>query len=197
MIRNALHLFYFLLPVICAGVCNMIYVKLPTVRRWNAPMDHGRLAADGKRLLGDHKTWQGFFGMIVLTALWMTYFVHLARRHDWAHNLAVVDYRAWRFPLQALLNGAVWGFGYVLFELPNSYIKRRIGIPPGKNARGAPGILFLFLDQADSVVGCLVTMLVFFRPTWQQALGIFILGTGVHYLVNLLLYVAGLKRQAG
>jgi len=197
MLKATLQLSLFLLPVICGGVCNMIYVKLPLVRRWNAPMDHGRLASDGKRLLGDHKTWQGFFGMIILTALWMTFFVHLARRYGWAHNLSVVDYRAWRFPLHALFYGAVWGFGYVLFELPNSYIKRRIDIPPGKNARGPLGFLFLFLDQADSVVGCLVTMLVFFRPTWQQAIGIFILGAGVHYLVNLLLYVVGLKRQAG
>jgi len=188
---------FFLLPVILGGICNMIYVRLPWVHRWNAPMDGGRRAGDGYRLLGDHKTWQGFAGMIVLTALWMTFFVFIDRRFDWAHRLAVVDYRLWHFPLQALLNGALWGFGYVLFELPNSYIKRRINIAPGKNAGGGVGLLFLFIDQADSVVGCLLVMLVFFRPSRTEALTLFIIGIGIHYVVNIFLFLSGLKKQAG
>ncbi len=188
---------YFLLPVILGGVCNMLYVRLPWVRRWNAPMDGGRRAKDGERLLGDHKTWQGFGGMIVLTALWMTFFVFIDHHFDWAHRLAVVNYRHWIFPQQALFNGAIWGLGYVLFELPNSYIKRRIHIPPGKNARGGIGLLFLFLDQADSVAGCIVSMLAFFRPGWTEILTIFVMGVGIHYIVNIFLFLVGLKKQAG
>lgn len=197
MNATPVQLTYFLLPVILGGICNMLYLRLPWVQRWNAPMDGGRLDRDGKRLLGDHKTWQGFFGMIVLTALWMTFFVFIDSRFDWAHRLAVVNYRPWRFPLQALMNGGLLGFGYVLLELPNSYIKRRIDIAPGKNARGGIGLLFLFLDQADSVAGCLLLMLVFFRPRPAEVLTIFIIGVGIHYIVNILLYMVGLKKQAG
>lgn len=188
---------YFLLPVVLGGICNMVYVRLPWVRRWNAPMDGRRRAGDGKRLLGDHKTWQGFGGMIVLTALWMTFFVFIDRRFDWVHGYAVVNLRLWAFPQEALLNGALWGLGYVLFELPNSYIKRRLDIAPGRKGRGAVGLMFLFIDQADSVVGCLVSMCFFYRPGWAEVLTIFVMGVGIHYVVNILLFLVGLKRQAG
>jgi hypothetical protein len=197
MVESTLKLFYFLLPVIFGGVSNMLYVKLPLVRRWNAPIDRNCLAGDGKRLFGENKTWQGFVGMITFTAFWMFIFTHMANTYDWVYKFALVDYRAWQHPLQAWLYGAILGFGYVLFELPNSYMKRRIDIPPGKNGYGWRGIVFYFVDQADSVLGCLLVMHFFFQPTWQEALGIFILGTIIHYLINLILFAVGLKKQAG
>ncbi len=188
---------YLLLPVVLAGVCNMIYVKIPLIRRWNAPMDGGRTAGDGKRWLGDHKTWQGFGGMIVLTGLWLTAWVWVTTHFSWAQRLALIDYHQWHLPSDALWYGGWWGFGYVLFELPNSYIKRRIDIMPGKNATGWKGRLFLFIDQADSVAGCLVFMALFYWPGFQAAMLIFCMGVGIHYGINLLLYWVGLKNQAG
>ena len=175
----------------------MIYVKLPQVRRRNAPMDGCRTARDGKRIWGDHKTWQGFMGMTFLTGLWMVVFAWFCSHVDWARNMAIVDYSQWHFPAEAFWYGSLWGFGYVLFELPNSYIKRRIDIAPGKNASGWKGFLFLFMDQADSVLGCMVFMLAFYRPSVQEALMIFVLGVGIHYIVNILLFLVGLKKQAG
>ncbi len=175
----------------------MIYVKIPLVRMSNAPMDGGRMARDGKRLLGDHKTWQGFFGMILFTGWWMVAGVWVNTHYEWAGKLAVVDYHLWHFPLEAFLYGCSWGFGYVLFELPNSYVKRRIDIAPGQNVSGWKGVLFLFVDQADSVLGCMAFMLLFYRPNWQEALVIFVMGVGIHYLINLFLFLVGLKNQAG
>ena len=32
--------------------------------------------------------------------------------------------------------GLLLGFAYAVFELPNSFIKRRVGITPGKTAEG-------------------------------------------------------------
>lgn len=187
----------FLLPVILAGCCNMIYVKIPYIRMRNAPMDGGRMARDGKRLLGDHKTWQGFMGMILWTGLWMVAAAWVYTHIEWVRKLAVVDYHLWRFPMEAFLYGCAWGFGYVLFELPNSYVKRRIDIAPGQNASGWRGALFLFIDQADSVLGCMAFMLLFYRPNRQEALMIFVMGVGIHYLINLFLFRVGLKDQAG
>ncbi len=188
---------FMLAPIILAGVCNMIYVKIPLIRRWNSPMDGGRVAYDGKRIFGDHKTWQGFGGMIVLTGLWMVALVWLTLHVDWARHKAIVHYHLWLFPWDALKYGGLWGFGYVLFELPNSYIKRRINIAPGKNAAGFKGALFLIIDQADSVVGCLVFMPLFYIPSWTETMILFFMGIGIHYAVNILLFMAGLKKQAG
>jgi hypothetical protein len=91
----------------------------------------------------------------------------------------------------------LWGFGYVLFELPNSFIKRRLEIPPGRNVTGVKGVVFTFVDQADSVVDCMVFMLFFYIPGAKEAALIFITGTTVHYGVNVLLFGVGLKHQLG
>lgn len=175
----------------------MIYVKLPPVRRRNAPMDGYRTANDGKRILGDHKTWQGFIGMIFFTGLWMVVLVWICSHLDWGRDMAIVDYSQWRFPMEAIVYGCLLGFGYVLFELPNSYIKRRLNIAPGKNASGWKGRIFLFVDQADSVLGCMVFMMLFYRPSVREAMLLFAIGVGIHYVINILLFLVGLKDQAG
>ena len=54
------------------------------------------------------------------------------------------------------LLGLILGLTYMFFELPNSYVKRLMGIPPGeKPARFGAG--FTLLDKSDSTFGvCLV-----------------------------------------
>jgi hypothetical protein len=70
-------------------------------------------------------------------------------------------------------------------------------IEPGKNAKGLAGAFFYVLDQADSVVGCSLFMLFFYNAPLSVFFGTLALGTGVHLLVNLLLYSLKLKKQAG
>ena len=53
------------------------------------------------------------------------------------------------------------------------------------------------MAQSDSVMGCLVGMLIFYVPSWQDALAILVLATGFHFLTNIALYLLGLKKQAG
>lgn len=187
---------YFLLPVILGGITNMVFVKLPVAAALKKPIDRGLRLKDGERFLGDNKTWKGFLGMILFTSLWMGVVAQVSRSFPWVSGFSLIDYEAFRFPLNEWFYGAVWGFGYVLFELPNSYIKRRLNIPPGKNAAGFRGILFTFIDQADSVIGCMVFMLFFYVPGAAEAFMIFLVGTGVHYFVNILLFGVGLKTQA-
>lgn len=194
---NIGQLSYFLLPVILGGVCNMIFIKLPVADRLKAAMDYGRFWVDGKRVLGDNKTWKGFLGMIFITALWMAVFGQLNSHFDWARALSILDSSRFDFPLAYWIYGGLWGFGYVLFELPNSFIKRRINIGPGENHPGPIGLFFLFMDQADSVIGCMILMLFFYTPTLQEAAIIFVLGTVIHYVINILLYLVGLKNQIG
>ncbi|MFW6415317.1 MAG: CDP-archaeol synthase [Thermodesulfobacteriota bacterium] len=190
-------LFYLILPIILGGISNMILMKLPVLESLKIPMDRGKVLGDGKRLFGDNKTWKGFVGMIIVTSIWMGIFGFLFEHFSWAREVSILPYGEFEFPLDEWFYGAFWGLGYVLFELPNSYIKRRLEIAPGEQARGPWGFFFGFLDQSDSVIGCLIFMLLFFVPTPLEALVIFLLGTGSHYFVNLLLYLVGLKSQAG
>ncbi len=48
------------LPAFVANMAPVFMAKL--LPRWNAPIDGGRLAKDGKRLLGAGKTWRGLTG---------------------------------------------------------------------------------------------------------------------------------------
>jgi len=189
-------IFYTLMPVVLAGVCNMILVKLPLFGFLKIPMDNEAVCADGKRLFGANKTWKGFWGMVFLTGFWMWVFGALDNTFAWAQGLSLLGYHNFS-AVQELLYGFLWGLGYVLFELPNSYVKRRIDIPPGENRTGFIGHLFKFIDQADSVLGCMVFMLFFYIPTPLEAAALFVAGVIIHYLINILLFLVGLKKQAG
>ncbi len=187
-------LFYLVLPIIFAGISNMVFVKVSALNFLKKPIDRGILLSDGKRLFGDHKTWKGFIGMIIFTALWFVFFQFLAKGINLCDTLSLIPYKNFSF-LQGLAAGAVWGFGYVLFELPNSYIKRRINIQPGKTGSGMIGFIFSFVDQADSVIGCLLMLSLFYPPSMLDFIGIFALSVAVHYLINILLYSMKLKSQ--
>ena len=187
-------IFYLILPILLGGLFNMIFVKLPIFNGLKVALDGGRVMGDGKRLFGDNKTVKGFIGMIVWTAFWFQIFYWLARYSPDASRLGLIAYNDFSAS-QALFYGAVWGFGYVLFELPNSCIKRRFDIPPGQNASGPIRFLFIFLDQADSVFGCMLTMLIFYQPDQLLLLMIFCIAVAVHFGMNILLYSLKLKKQ--
>lgn len=190
-------LLYTMLPVILGGVGNMIWVKTPYWRAAQKPMDAGRHWRDGKRLFGDNKTWKGFWGMVVLTAMSTTAFQWLALQFPATESWSIVPLTTFRWPAGGLLVGALWGLAYVLFELPNSFVKRRIGIAPGSNASGLTGHFFKLIDQIDSVIGCVLVMPLFSPITWEQGLALIVLATVIHLIVNVLLYLVGLKGQAG
>ncbi|MBN2800251.1 MAG: CDP-archaeol synthase [Deltaproteobacteria bacterium] len=187
---------FLLAPLILGGVSNMVLVKLPVLTSLKQPMDGGRVLRDGQRLFGDNKTWKGFLGMIVLTAGWFTLTWALVTALPALQPLALMPFEEYG-PGVAVIFGAWWGLAYVLAELPNSWMKRRLHIAPGKQPPGARRALFAFVDQADSAVGCLVAMLVFFRPSAVDWLAALALAIAFHYGLNLLLFAVGLKRDAG
>jgi CDP-diglyceride synthetase len=195
---NTLPQYYFLIAIlVCAGATNMAFVKLPILSSLSRPMDGGVLLSDGKRLFGDNKTWKGFVGMIAITAVCLAGAGSLATNVPYIQQLSLIPFHELKFPFNAWFFGALWGLAYVLAELPNSFLKRRIDIPPGENARGMKGFFCLILDQADSVIGCVLVLPLFSNITWLDAVTLIVLGSIAHYLANLGLYVVHLKRQAG
>ena len=90
---------------------------------------------------------------------------------------------------------ALLGLAYVLAELPNSYVKRRLDIAPGQNSRGWKGRLFIVIDQIDSVLGCLLLAMLLMPLQWIDAVKIVIICGGLHLMVNWLLFQLKLKNQ--
>ncbi len=83
----------------------------------------------------------------------------------------------------------------MVFELPNSFIKRRLDIGAGQNASGKTGMVFTVVDQADSVIGCAVLCPLFTTIGLVDVAVIIVLGTSLHLVINALLFVVGLKKQ--
>lgn len=180
-----------LLPVIPGGIVNMMFVKLPLLKSWSAPMDSGLVLKDGERLFGKNKTWKGLAGMVVFTALCavaLRIYPKAGRAFQPEFDLAAIARYAFY--------GALLGAAYILAELPNSFFKRRLDVPPGGNIGGIAGLLLTILDQADSVIGGAIVIACFTQVTVAQFWLLVLVASAVHYAINVLLYLVRLKGQA-
>lgn len=193
--QSILSMYVTLMPVIFAGILNMAFVKSPYFNSLNIPMDNKRTLWDGKRLFGDNKTWKGFWGMVffgvIVTVLWGLLCSFSSSLQ--LHNLLYVNNAN-----TILFNGAVGfllGLAYVVFELPNSFIKRRINIAPGKTVNGGKGLFFLILDQTDSLFGCVLVIALLYPMTVAYYFVYVALGGLTHIILNLLLYTVKLKKN--
>ena len=93
-----------------------------------------------------------------------------------------------------VLVGLALGLAYILFELPNSFVKRRMGVAPGK-LPGEKKLWFALADQGDSAVGCVLVYWLFFGIEWPVILTVLVLGTTLHLFFNVALFVVGLRRN--
>ena len=179
-----------LMPVIIAGVINMIFTKTSVYKKYRYPIDGGKKLRDDKRLFGDNKTWIGFFSMIIFTSLAQAIWGYICNL-----NLFFGKNYLYNYVENTLLNnffiGALFGLAYVLCELPNSYIKRRIDIAPGKTVSGLKGSICYLFDQIDSIIGVTLVLCIWCEMTLSQFLLYIFLGGITHIVINLILY--GLK----
>ena len=86
------------------------------------------------------------------------------------------------------------GLGYCLAELPNSFLKRRLGIKEGVTSENQKW-LFIILDQADSAFGCLIAYALLLPLSWHIFWEAIILGTILHLLINRTLFMAGIRKN--
>lgn len=175
-------------PVIVAGVLHMVLAKLNVLSALKIPIDRGR-EWRGKRIFGDNKTWRGVVLMIALTMIAYEVQTWSYKYSDWVKELAYYDYNA----VNSYFAGFMLGLGYILAELPNSFVKRRLNIKAGKGDKGLKGKIFLVVDQGDSVLGCLLAMYAYWNPSLYVFFLTLATGTGIHLLVNGLLNLAKLK----
>ena len=184
-----------LMSVILAGVFNMIFVKLPVFEKMYVPMDGGKTLSDGKRLFGDNKTWKGFFGMILLggfaQVIWGTVcnIIPVLRESNMLYTVHHAGF------LIDLCAGLLFGFAYALFELPNSFIKRRLDIKAGKTDKGIKGIIFYIIDQIDSLLGVVLCLALICHISFAQYWLCIFVGFFTHSAVNLILYALKIRRN--
>lgn len=183
-----------LMPVILAGVANMKFLKTGCLSNWTAPIDAGLVWRDGERLFGRNKTWRGAFGMTLCSVAAMLvwgYFCSLFPFFERYNQFYAFQPNHFSFNLSA---GFWLGVMYILFELPNSFWKRRRGVAPGAAAQAEHRWRYMWLDQMDSLFGCAWVVSWYFPLSLGMYLGYVFLGAATHLAINHALVALGWKK---
>lgn len=175
-----------------AGLAQTAWLRSRASSRFALPLDGGATLR-GRRIFGANKTWKGLIVMVpaVGVAFWA---LAAAIGLLWPGALP----RLWVLsPTGYFLLGCWAGLGFMLGELPNSFIKRQAGIGPGQHPTGAAGRFVSFIvDRIDSVLGALIALGLIVKLPWQTWLIILLAGPLVHWLFNVLLVLLGVKSKA-
>ncbi len=156
----------------------MVVVKSDILSYFKKPIHH--------RLFGMNKTWRGF--VVMPLATWPG--VVLVQYLEGLLDLTTPLFRSQPSWFVAL----ILGLAYCLAELPNSFLKRRLGIKEGQTSERMKGF-FIVLDQADSVFGCLLAYHLLFGLSVKVFLATVIFGTAVHLFFNVLLYSLKVRKN--
>jgi len=130
------------LEAVVAGIWLMLPALIPNSAAvlWGGgtPMDF-RKSWRGKRILGDGKTWRGFFGGALTGFVFGLIQIALSEQFDFTDGWS---YGNW--PRSLWIVGAL-AFGSMIGDSAGSFVKRRVGVNRGEKAP--------FLDQYNFVVG--------------------------------------------
>ena len=190
MTRRAERAAWLTAPVLIAGLVHVAVITLDLAPALARPIDGGRRWR-GRSLLGGNKTWRGFVVMPAATAVTVAAQQAIAARSRDLSALAPLR----RGAPPAWIVGAICGAAYVLAELPNSFIKRRLGIASGTSAPRARVAQYV-VDQLDSVIGCAIAIRWLYRIDALDAAASAFLGAGCHVAVERLMRLLPRGRHA-
>ena len=182
------------IPVILSGVANMAWCKSCVLKKTQKPIDNGKSFIDGKRIFGDNKTWKGVIGYVLFNTVFTVLCGLICKAASFeGYDFFYIEHS--NTVLYNIIVGILLGLAYSLFELPNSFLKRRIGITPGKTTSGFYKAFFVFLDQADSIFGCALVVWFFYDLGILLYFLYVLIGAATHIIINMLLYFAGLRKN--
>jgi hypothetical protein len=160
-----------IIPLVISNIAHMLIVKFNLFAILSIPIS--------RQYFGKNKTWRGFISLSVLNSFVMGFFCLF-------------------FPSESILSpfvaGLLFGLVYMLFELPNSFLKRKMNIAPGESAPSHKK-LFQLLDKSDSGLG--VTLLAFwlFKLSLGEAFILFITSVIIHVAFSVLLLKTNIKES--
>jgi CDP-2,3-bis-(O-geranylgeranyl)-sn-glycerol synthase len=163
---------WFIFPAYCANA-------VPVIFGGGYPLDACRTFFDGKPILGSHKTLRGFLSGLIAGTL-VGYLQTLLFQN------VIFQYDS-RFQYDIML-GFVLSLGALFGDLVESFIKRRLSIPPGSS--------LLVADQLDFVVGALFFSLPFSSLPLFIMLLIILITLPLHLLTNILAEHLSLRRES-
>lgn len=167
------HILLLFLPLVIGNVAHMIIVKKNYIKALSIPIS--------SKLFGTNKTYRGFLVLPVLSGF-IAYLnaiifdsLQIANRYAFFIRIGL-------------------GFAYMLFELPNSYLKRKLGIPQGTSSNKYK-ILQLCIDKIDSLVGVFAFYYFTISVTFDTIIALFIAAFLIHISLSYLLVVLKIKKS--
>ncbi|MEM1587050.1 MAG: CDP-2,3-bis-(O-geranylgeranyl)-sn-glycerol synthase [Candidatus Bathyarchaeia archaeon] len=165
LIKETLYALYYILPAYCSNASPVLFGG-------GRPIDLGRKFVDGRPIFGQHKTYRGFIsGVLIGTAV------------GWVQeNLAPLA----GLPPGSTFSGFLLSLGALIGDLFGSFIKRRLGLRPGK--------MLPMVDQLDFVLFALLfASLSQNLPPPIGTIMIILLTIPIHFLANFVAYLLHLK----
>jgi CDP-2,3-bis-(O-geranylgeranyl)-sn-glycerol synthase len=146
------------------------------------PIDFNRNYSDGRRILGDGKTYRGLVCGVLAGIAVGALQIWLAGTYNWSF-----------LPQHTAVSIILLSFGALLGDMGKSFFKRRLGKKRGD--------AWPVADQYDLVVGAFVLMLVF-DPAWLLSnitlpvlIVIMIMTPILHRAVKIIGYLGGVKKE--
>lgn len=183
---QVLYLYAPLIPALSLAALVMRFDLLASLRR---PIDGGRTFR-GHRILGDSKTWRGVVVSMIGCVTGAAVQQYALGEVEGAWKL--VDYSS----VHILPFGLAMGAGVMLGELPNSFVKRQLGIAPGKAARGPLAAVFYVWDQVDFLTTTWPLLAFWVRPTLRLIATSIVLSLTIHPVIALIGYLIGARKSA-
>jgi hypothetical protein len=181
---------FLILAFVIAGSAQTVWFRSRVSQRLDIPLDFG-MTCRGRRIFGDNKTLRGFVIMLPAAA---GAFFFLGLIVDQNPNLAA---RMWPMSLPTYTMLGMWaGLGFMIGELPNSFLKRQLGILPGRAPRHpCAKVIFFVLDRFDSIIGMLIAVSLAVPTHWLTWLYLATIGPLVHWFFSVIMYWCGVKER--
>lgn len=186
--REILPTAWLLLPLLAGALVHGLCMKRGWLAALARPID-----ADarwrGRPIFGHSKTFRGPVCVAAGTAAGFALQQALLSRIDALAPLALPGPLPWWL-------GAAAGAAAELSELPNSFVKRRLGIAPGATARGPLAVVFFLWDQLDLLLGYWLVLAIAVPVTPVRVATSLLLVGAVHPLTTLGGYLLGMRPTA-
>ena len=145
-LKDTLNLLWLALGLFVAGIIEAFLWKTSVFQLLNIPIQ--------TQWFGVNKKWRGLISL-PLAMVASIYLLHLLEI-----SIPSLPQEAILFSHFNLLEfGLLVGFIFNLSELPNSFVKRRLDIPPGDESSK----IFYFIDHMDSTYGVLILWYFYFH----------------------------------
>jgi CDP-2,3-bis-(O-geranylgeranyl)-sn-glycerol synthase len=180
---------WIVIAIALAGVFHVAWLKSALCRPFRRPIDGG-LIWRGKPVFGANKTFAGLMMMPIATAILFAVIGECrAALPGWLQS------GLWDRPTSTYaMVGFAAGLAFMVAELPNSFIKRRIGVEPGQTGDSpALRVCLMAIDRLDSTIGALIVLSIMMPIAPATWLWVLLMGPGTHAIFSVWLYKVGVK----